>query len=130
MLNSREHPAECYVGLRDYTVKGREYVDGPSIVLKADGTVTASGKAVTKIAPGKWIHLEVQLDLGQPGQAGAAPKSYRLAVGVAGDKPQVFQGIPYADPQFSQLTWFGFASTGSPGSVFYVDNIALTLVGK
>jgi hypothetical protein len=49
---------------------------------------------------------------------------------VAGEKPHVFDSIPYVDPQFSQLTWFGFASTGSPGSVFYVDNLTLALVGK
>ena len=135
LLNGPEHPSECYLGLRDYTVKGREYVDGPSITIKADGTVTASGKSLTTVPPGKWVHLEVQLDLGQPGQPGqpgraAATKSYRLALTVAGEKPQGFDAIPYVDPEFSRLTWFGFASVGKLGTVFYLDNIRLELVGK
>lgn len=114
---------ECYVGLRDYTVAGREYVDGPSILLKADGSVAAAGKTLTTVPLGKWVHLEVQVDLGEPGRA--APKTYRLSLTVAGDKEQVFEAIPFAQPEFSQLTWLGFSSTGKLGSTFYVDNVRL-----
>jgi hypothetical protein len=124
LLVSKEHPAECYVGLRDYTFKGREYVDGPSILFKADGSVTAGGKQLTTVAPGKWVHLEVQLVVG-PSAAKEAPKSYRLTLTVAGEKPQVFEALPFADKQFARFTWFGFSSTGPQGSVFYVDNLAL-----
>lgn len=125
LLQDTKHPGECYVGLRDYTFKRREYLDGPSIVIKADGTVTAAGKPLTKVPPGKWAHLEIQLDLLPPGKAAAAPKTYRLAIGAAGETPDVFDAVPYADPQFSQFTWFGFSSVGQPGSVFYVDNLRL-----
>jgi hypothetical protein len=124
ILNSAQHPAECYVGLRDYTDKKREYLDGPSIQLQADGTLVASGKPLTKMPLGKWLHLEIQFDLGQPGQPAPA-KSYRLLIAVAGEQPQVFNAVPYLHPEFSQLTWFGFSSGGKLGSVFYVDNVRL-----
>jgi hypothetical protein len=51
--------------------------------------------------------------------------TYRLAITVAGEKEQVFENLPYLHPEFNQLTWFGFSSSGKPGAVFYVDNIHL-----
>jgi hypothetical protein len=128
LLNSSDKPSESYVGLRDYTAKGREYLDGPSILIKPDGSVTASGKAVAAVPPGKWAHLEILLDLGQQDRP-AAPKSYRLALTVAGGQERVFEGVPYAHPEFKQFTWFGFSSVGKLGSVFYVDNVKLELLG-
>jgi hypothetical protein len=124
ILNSEKRSADCYVGLRDYTDKKREYLDGPSIQLQADGALVASGKPLAKVPLGKWLRLEIEIDLGQRGQPAPA-KSYRLLVTVRGQQPQVFQAIPYVNPEFSQLTWFGFSSSGKLGSVFYVDNVRL-----
>jgi hypothetical protein len=69
LLQDAKHPGECYVGLRDYTFKGREYLDGPSIVIKADGTVVVAGKPLAKVPSGKRAHLEIQLDLLPPGKS-------------------------------------------------------------
>jgi hypothetical protein len=33
--------------------------------------------------------------------------------------------IPYVQPKFAQLTWWGLSNGGKPGGVFYVDNIRL-----
>lgn len=123
VLNSAEHPAECHLGLRDYTKKGREYLDGPTLTVQADGAVVASGKTLASVPLGKWLHMEIQLDLGSGGAA--ASKTFRLTLAVAGANEQVFDALPYANREFSQLTWFGFSSVGKPGSVFYVDNIHL-----
>jgi hypothetical protein len=38
-MSPAEQAAEYYVGLRDYTVPGREYVDGPCIVVKPNGAL-------------------------------------------------------------------------------------------
>ncbi|MCX7825431.1 MAG: right-handed parallel beta-helix repeat-containing protein, partial [Verrucomicrobiae bacterium] len=125
ILNSAEHPSECFVGLRDYTQKQFEYREGPSIVVRADGTLAAAGKPLTRLPLGKWIHLDIRLDL-----SGSAPQTYRLAVAVAGEKERVFEGLPCLHSEFSRLTWFGFSSSGQPGAVFYVDNIRLEPVEK
>ncbi|MCX6901838.1 MAG: right-handed parallel beta-helix repeat-containing protein [Verrucomicrobia bacterium] len=125
ICNSAEHPSECFVGLRDYTQKKFEYREGPSIVLRADGTLTTAGKPLAKLPLGKWIHLDIQINL-----SNSAPQSYRLAVTVAGEKEQVFESTPYFHPEFSQLTWFGFSSSGKPGAVFYIDNIRLEAMRK
>ncbi len=108
--NSTEHSSECFVGPRDYTQKKFEYRDGPSIVLHADGTLATAGKPLAKLPLGKWIHLDVQ---------------FNLAITVAGEKEQVFESLTYLHPEFSQITWFGFSSSGKPGAVFYGDNIQL-----
>ncbi len=130
LFQSAEHPGECHLGLRDYTKKGREYLDGPSLIFKADGTVLASGKPLAHVPPGKWLHIQIQLNLGPAGGAATAPKTYRLTLTAAGGSPQVFEAIPFAHPQFSQLTWFGFSSVGKPGSQFFVDNVRLEGEGK
>jgi hypothetical protein len=122
LKNSAEHPAECYVGLRDWSAPGGVYREGPSLLLKADGTLIASEKSVTKLPMGQWVHIEIELDP-------AVSKTYRLAVTAAGDKAQVFDKVPFVNPAFEQLTWFGFSSSGKPGSVYYVDNVRLELSG-
>jgi len=124
LRNSAEHPSECFVGLRDYTQKGVEYREGPSIVLKADGTLTAAGKLLARIPPGQWIHLDIQLNLGAP------TNTYRLALTGPGGTEQVFEAVPYLHREFSQLTWFGFSSSGQPGAAFQVDNLRLELVNE
>ena len=81
------------MGLRDYTDKKREYLDGPSVQLQADGTLVASGKPLTKMPLGKWLHLEIKFNSVSRGQPSPA-KSYRLLVAVRGKQPQVFQAVP------------------------------------
>jgi hypothetical protein len=126
--NSAEHPSDCFVGLRDYTQKKFEYREGPSIVLYADGILAVAGKPLAKLPLGKWIHLDIQLNLAAQSKIQNLKSkigSYRLAVTVAGEKERVFESLPYLHAEFSQLTWFGFSSSGKPGAVFYVDNIQL-----
>jgi hypothetical protein len=118
--------AEYYVGLRDYTVPGREYADGPCIVVKPDGAVVAAGKSLTTIPPSQWARFDIQVVTSESGD-GKTPKPYRLAITVAG-KEQVFDGLPCDRPEFSRFTWFGFSSGGKPGGVFYVDNVRLELL--
>jgi hypothetical protein len=126
VMSPAGNAAEYYLGIRDYTIAGREYVDGPSLQIRPDGAVVACGKRLTTIPPGQWAHLDFLLDLGNPGQA-AVPKSYRLAITVAG-KEQAFDAVSYQQPEFSQLSWFGFSSGAVPGGVFYVDNLTLELL--
>jgi hypothetical protein len=50
-------------------------------------------------------------------------KTYRLTVSAAGEKPRVFDAVPYLHADFGRLTWVGLSASGKPGSVFYVDNL-------
>lgn len=125
LFNSQARPGECHIALRDYTQKGREYVEGPSLLLKSDGALLVGGTQLTSVPAGRWVHLDIRFEAGD--QEHPASKHFRLEVTVPGEKPRVFEGQPYADPRFTRFTWFGFSSTGSPGSVFYVDNLRLEI---
>ena len=118
--NSAAHPSDCYVGLRDWGNGGGSYREGASLLLKSDGTLCADGKPIAKVGLGRWAHLEIQ--------TGTA--DYRLVVTVVGENKQVFEHLPYANPEFRHFTWFGFSSMGKPGVIFYVDNIRLELLPK
>lgn len=136
VLNDATRPSECFIGLRDYTQKGFEYREGVSIALRADGTVAAGGKVLTKIQPGKWIHIDILLALDAPIAHGANvregqkpnPVGYSLAVTPDGGQEQRFDRVPCLHSEFRQVTWLGFSSSGKPGAVFHVDNIRLESV--
>ncbi|MDD4871767.1 MAG: right-handed parallel beta-helix repeat-containing protein [Kiritimatiellae bacterium] len=125
VMNSATTPAEFSISLRDYKVKRGEYRDGPVITFKPDGTVIAAGKDVAKIPNGKWVHINMLVNLGEPGAASTVAKSYRLAVAVIGEKEKVFENIPCASKEFVNVTWFGFSYADRPDGVYYVDNLSI-----
>lgn len=128
LLNRAKSPSECILAIRDFSLGQGKYLEGPSLTLKADGSLLSCGKPLTTLPLGKWVHLEIVIDMGQADMTIAASKGYRLVLDVAGQPKQVYEGLPYLNPAFGKLTWFGFSSSGSPGAVFYVDNIQLGLV--
>ncbi|MBM4088726.1 MAG: right-handed parallel beta-helix repeat-containing protein, partial [Planctomycetes bacterium] len=105
VLNSAEHPADFSLALRDYRPGAGEYREGPSITFRADGTIVAAGKELTRTPLGKWLRIELQLDLGTEDRAAAT--AYRLTVTPAGQPERVFDGIPHLHPTFGHLMWFG-----------------------
>ena len=85
---------------------------------------------MTKLPLGTWVHLEFLVDLGEPGMAATAAKTYRLALTATGAPEQVFDAVPYANPAFAQVTWFGFSRAEQPGGVYFVDNLRLEPMRK
>ncbi|OGV74493.1 MAG: hypothetical protein A3K19_23125 [Lentisphaerae bacterium RIFOXYB12_FULL_65_16] len=128
--NDATQPAEFTVSLRDYSPGPGEFRDGPLVTFKPDGTVVANGKDMTKLPLGTWVHLEFLVDLGEPGMAATAAKTYRLALTATGAPEQVFDAVPYANPAFAQVTWFGFSGAEQPGGVYFVDNLRLEPMRK
>lgn len=127
--NSADRPAEVYLGLRDWG-GGGQYHEGPSLTLKADGKLTASGRELAQLPLGRWSHVEIEFEQSASDAAAPAAKTYRLTVTATGEKPQVFEGLPYADARFRSLTWFGISLTGKPGTFLYVGNLCLEQVTK
>jgi hypothetical protein len=121
LMQSAAQPAACSLALRQ--ADEARYREGPSLQLSADGTLSAAGRVLGRLPVGKWLHFDVQLDLGQPGIATQPPKTFRLEVTPAGQPAQVFPAVPYLHPNFTRLTWIGLCTSGAPGSVFYVDNL-------
>lgn len=130
VLNSPTSPAAFSIRLRDYSAGHGQYREGPVITFASDGAVSSGGPVLTTVPPGVWVHIEVRLDLGEAGMAATAARHCRLSVAVSGQPEQVFDTVPYASPEFRELSWFGFCAADPPGGVYYVDNLRLEAVGR
>ncbi len=93
---------------------------GPSVTFDAQGQVTASGKLLTTIPLGKWVHVEVECKLGK-----SAPKTYTVAVTVPRQDPQRFADLAFTGKDFREVHWLGFVSNATTNSVFYLDNVGI-----
>jgi hypothetical protein len=99
------------------------YRVGPSFCVRPDGKLTAGGKHLTDVPIGAWFHVEIGCGLG--GQAGG---TYALAITVPGQPLKSFPSLPCGTPEFKTLEWLGFVSLAAEKTVFYLDNVALTLL--
>lgn len=115
LRNSGEHPAEIYLGLRDWSVP--DYREGPSLLWKTDGALCAGNRELTRLPPGRWVRFEIML--------APAAKTYQLSLSGPGASRQVFDDLPCANPRFEQLTWIGLSCLGQTGAVFELDNFDL-----
>ena len=83
----------------------REYLDGVALMdFPAD----------------TWVKIEITAVVGTKG-----PHTFDLTVSVPGQEPQKFEALPFGSNEFTQLTWFGFSSTGNERQTFYVDDLRL-----
>ncbi|OGV69071.1 MAG: hypothetical protein A2283_01485 [Lentisphaerae bacterium RIFOXYA12_FULL_48_11] len=125
VMNSITNTADFSISLRDYNVKHGEYRDGPVVIFRPDGVVTAAGREVLRIPSGKWVKIDILVNLSDQAVMTPAPGKYRLVITVTGEKEQVFENLPCASPEFTNVSWFGFSFGGKPGGVYYVDNLSL-----
>jgi len=128
VLNEPTTPAEFSLRFRDYSPGHGNYREGLAVTVGADGAIRAGGPILTRVPAGVWVHLEVRFDLGSPGMAVAGAGSCQLTVSVQGQPGQAFEGLPYLDPEFRELSWFGFCAADRPAGVYAVDNLRLEAV--
>ena len=98
------------------------YRAGPSLRIAAGGKLVANGRELLDIPAGKWLHIEVACLLGKD-----AAGTYDLTVTLPDDTPQSFRGLGYAAEPLKRLEWLGFVSLAQDTTVFYLDNIKLSL---
>ncbi|NOZ20194.1 MAG: hypothetical protein GXP25_03805 [Planctomycetes bacterium] len=100
---------------------GAPYHAGPSLAIDGKGSLTAGGKPVATLPPGKWVHFEIAARLGKQ-----ADGKYDLTVTIPGQPPKRMKDIA-CDPKFNEITWLGFTSNATKKAVFYLDNIKLNV---
>ena len=64
-----------------------------------------------------WVHFEVYATLGA--------KTWDMKVTLPGMTPLECRMVPNGGGNFEQLTWIGFTSNATKGTVFYLDNIVI-----
>lgn len=116
------------VRLESGAVLGHEWRDsaqpyrvGPSLRIDA-GKLSVSGKPLADIPAGTWVHVEINCGLGRK-----ASEAWDLVVTVPGQPPQTLRALACGTPKFQRLDWLGFVSLASSKTVFYVDNVKLSL---
>ena len=92
---------------------------GPSLSVDASGTLRASGRPLTALAPDVWHHVSVAFDLNAPAPA------YRLAVVSPNQPPRIFPDLPFASPLFTVCDSVFIIGSGQNVGRFFLDNMAL-----
>ena len=117
MLNSAEQPGRYVLEVRDWDQD--PYIVGPTVSVEPDGSVKANGKALGVMPLGRWVHVDIALQLGA-----AQTKNYHITLTAANSKP-ISADVPYNSSKFQKVTWFGVTSNGAANAVFYLDNLKL-----
>jgi hypothetical protein len=97
------------------------YQVGPSIVVRPDGGLWASGGKVGSVPLGQWVKVELSCPLGS-----GAKGLYDLIVTSPGQAPLRCQALR-CSPEFRALQWFGFSAEGDIAAAFYLDDLHLGL---
>ncbi len=118
MLNSKESPASFFIEARQSNPVS-SYLVGPTVSVRPDGKVLASGREIGTVPLGTWVHVDIRMDLGE-----GKPATYDLSMSVPGRDP-VAAKLPYGKSKFCKITWLGISSTSNANTVFYIDNLKL-----
>jgi hypothetical protein len=89
---------------------------GPTIRL-AEGKVSGSGGPLGTYRAGEWLHLEMDLRLGEG--------SYSISVAPREAEDPEKETFAFRDPAFQRCTWVGVISTGTAQASYYLDNLEL-----
>ncbi|MEK7767890.1 MAG: right-handed parallel beta-helix repeat-containing protein, partial [bacterium] len=93
------------------------YRAGPALRVDGAGVLTAGGRALGRVAPGRWTRFELRYALG-------TATAFDLIVTPAGGPPARHAALPCA--ALARLDWWGFMPTGKETGVqFHLDDLAL-----
>jgi parallel beta-helix repeat protein len=113
-------PPELYIDPRQYSdTPDREYLSGPMLTVKNDGTLTADGKPLAQLPLGTWVRIELRTPLGEA-TTGVSTLRVTPATGEA-----VELTVPHADKRFQRLERIVIASISTGKSIFFMDDIAV-----
>ena len=114
-----EPGARMYHEWRDYRGK---YKVGPNFALGSDGQLSSNGKPLLQLPASQWFRVEITCPVGRK-----SAKQFDMTIALPDDTRRSFEGLPFRDPAFRSLTWFGFSSTATDKAVVYLDDLHLNL---
>jgi len=127
--NYTEGVAHCSFAIRidgatafyhEWRDSANPYNVGPTLRI-ANGMLMADGIEPLQMPVGEWVQIEVAAPLGE------AAGTWTLAVTMPDGTRHEFADLQCKDDQWHELRWVGFVSNGREPSVFYVDDIELSV---
>ncbi|NQU21030.1 MAG: right-handed parallel beta-helix repeat-containing protein [Candidatus Nealsonbacteria bacterium] len=103
---------------RDTTAHPRNV--GPSVRFDGSGTISVAGKTIAKIPIERWVHVDVEAQLGKD-----APHTFTLTLTPPGETPKVIENLAFGGSEFAELHWLGFSSTAATDVAFFLDNLKI-----
>jgi hypothetical protein len=98
------------------------YRVGPSFWIERDGALVVGNKRLMMLPLSQWIVFQIVCDIGKEAK-GRFDLSVQLPRRTA---PMRFRDLS-CSPEFRMLQWFGFVANGRSDSVFYLDDLRLSL---
>ena len=106
----------------EWRTGGQSYKVGPHLAINGDGVLTAGGKELMTLPHGAWCHLAIECTLGSASQI-----TFTLTVAIGEQPAKRFEELPFGDPRFRMLEWFGFIADANADAACYLDNLKLEL---
>jgi len=100
---------------RDWLVD--PYIVGPNVRI-FDGKLVVNGQPLMDIPSGVWTHFKISCGIGKK-----ATGKWNLAVTVAGQPEQTFNGLKCGMDSFKKITYLNFVAEAEQKAVFYLDNV-------
>jgi hypothetical protein len=97
------------------------YRSGPGVWFE-NGVVKAGGRELMPAPAETWIGIEIICPLGRD-----ADGTWKLAVTLPGETPQVFENLPCGNAKFRTLDWFGFVANDNRAVRVWIDDVHLDL---
>ncbi len=117
---SGDTPPRLYIDPRQYShTPAAEYLSGPKLDVRPDGSLVAAGETLAKLPHDRWIGMEMILTLGDD-----APQSTPLTITVEGEDPIKVE-VPHGSDSFQRLERVVFASTADGPGAFWLDNVMI-----
>ncbi len=113
-----DRKADFFTEWRDTSTYPRNV--GPSVRFDRGGKVGVGGRTIATIPSRRWVHVEIEARLGK-----GAPRTFKLTLTPAGEPSGVFDGLPMAGAEFTELHWLGFSSTAAEDTAFFLDNLKI-----
>lgn len=98
---------------------------GPSLSVKADGTLLVKGQELMTIPPNRWVAVDIVCGLGSKRTG-----TFALTVTPSGGESRHWDALPCGYRKFGKVNWIGIISGAKAETRLQIDNFRLEKVAE
>ena len=103
----------------EWRSKGQPYTKGPSLSFK-NGKIHNHARYLMDLPTNQWIKVIMEAETGKKNA------TWKATIVLEDGKNHEFPNLP-CDPEWTDLNWLGFSSTGDKQSVLYLDDLSFNV---